>query len=766
MNYKSEKNFRPILSLFLAICLAASAFSITVFGSDNSQQDVLGLLSELKIMNGDPDGNFRLDDFVTRAEFTKLAVASSDYRNSVASNLAISPFYDVPYSNWSAPYVRVGVTNNLVSGYPDASFKPDDIVTFEEAVTIMLRVLGYSDSDFGVAWPSGQIGMADSLDMTDNLTDISIGSSMTRKDVSTLVYNTLRTKKKDSSSKLISIFDVAFVEDVTLISTSKEDSSIPGDEVFTDNGTYKIRSDFNYSYVGMKGDIALKDNKTVIGFFPKADSSPNEKYVVYSVLNDNIVVYKGGNMTTLDIPAGTVAYDGTTKTTYGAIKTSFEMGDVLNIKKTNGNIDYIVYKKGNMQGPYTINSENNWAETLGINSSTTIMRGGVACTISDIKTYDILYYIPELNMAFAYTTKVTGVYDKANPNKDNPTEIVVSGVTYKVEGANAFNKLSSSGNLALGETITLLLGKTNEVADVVTSTVTDSEIVGYVFETGTKTYTSEDLKDYSNYYIKVAAANGETYDYTCSQNYEDYKNSVVTVSINEGIAKISRTDSAKVSGYFRWDTKRFGDDYLASDVEILDVGTTNKNDPSLYKKIYPTRLNNVNINSNKILYCHKNSSGEIDKLILNDVTGDSYTFGVMTSAQNMSFGTSVSGSYSYIVNGSSYSFTSPSTIYSVNSGQGVRLSSASNPSIMSPLSEVKGTVTVTSAGSLTADVKCYDISADVQVYEKEYSSSTLYRLKPISDIIGSDNYTLYAYYDKLPSSGGRIRIIVAVKKTV
>lgn len=54
MNYKSEKNFRPILSLFLAICLAASAFSITVFGSDNSQQDVLGLLSELKIMNRRP----------------------------------------------------------------------------------------------------------------------------------------------------------------------------------------------------------------------------------------------------------------------------------------------------------------------------------------------------------------------------------------------------------------------------------------------------------------------------------------------------------------------------------------------------------------------------------------------------------------------------------------------------------------------------------------------------------------------------------------
>lgn len=57
MNYISAKIFRPILSLILAICLAASAISITVFGSDNSQQDVLGLLSELKIMNGDLHGN-------------------------------------------------------------------------------------------------------------------------------------------------------------------------------------------------------------------------------------------------------------------------------------------------------------------------------------------------------------------------------------------------------------------------------------------------------------------------------------------------------------------------------------------------------------------------------------------------------------------------------------------------------------------------------------------------------------------------------------
>ncbi len=758
---------KKILILTLCVLLLAAFMHTNAFAhnSSNNIQEVLSLLDELNIMTGDPDGDLRLNDYVTRAEFTKMAVASSDYRNSVASNLSISPFYDVPYTSWAAPYVRTGVTNALVSGYPDASFRPDDYVTFEEAITIMLRVLGYSDSDFGIAWPGGQIGMAGNLDMTDNLSDTEIGAKMTRKDVATLVYNTLRTKKKDAQSELVSIFDVTFAEDVTLISTAREDSAISGDEVFTDSGTYKIRSDFNYDYVGMKGDIALKDNKTVIGFFPKADDETEEKYVVYSTLGDDIIVYQNGSMSILDIPSSAVAYSGTQKTTFSAIISGIEMGDIINVKRTNGDIDYVLYKKGDMQGPYTVAQNGSVPSAPDINSGTLIMRGGSAVSLTDIKQYDILYYVPELDMAFVYTNKITGVYENAIPNKDNPTEVTVSGVTYTVEGANAFKELSSAGSLSFGETVTLLLGKTNGVADVVTSAATNSEIIGYAFETGSKTYTSDTLLNYSDYYIKVASTDGESYEYICDRDYSDYKNSVVLVSINDGIAKVSRVSgSASIGGYFRWDTKKLGSDYLSDDVEILDVGTTDKDQPSLYTKIYPVRLDDVNISMGKVLYCHKNLSGKIDKLILNDVTGDSYTFGIVTSVQNISVGMSVSGSYTYLVNGTIYSYNSASTIFSVSSGCGIRLSSANNPSIMSSLNKINGTVLLTSTSSLTSDGKTYAISPNVQVYEKEYSSSTLYRLKPISDIVGSEDYTLTAYYDKLPSSGGLIRVITAVKK--
>ena len=767
--------FKRLLTVLLAMTVVCTYFTIPAAASETDEitesnntyyrgyEQILPLLTELKIMNGDPNGDLRLGDTVTRAEFTKIAVAASDYRNNVASQLSISPFYDVPYTNWSAPYVRVGVTNGLVSGYPDASFRPDNPVTFEEAVTIMLRVLGYSDSDFGVAWPSGQIGMADNLDMTDNISNIQIGSEMTRGDVAVLVYNTLRTKKKNSQTELVNIFDISFIEDITLISTSKEDTSIPGDEVFTDNGSYKIRSDFDYSLVGMKGDLALKDNKTVISFFPDSDQSSSEKYAVYSVLSDSVIVYRNSSMESLDLNNQTTVYDGKTKTTYSAIKSGMEMGDVLSVKRTNGNIDYIVYQKGNLIGPYTAGAGADWELSMDINQSTVIMRDGNVCSTSDIQPYDILYYVPEINMAFAYTTKVTGVYNKAIPNKDNPTEVEISGVTYKVEGSSAFKKLSSSGSLKIGDTVTVLLGKTNGIADVMTSAAISSEIVGYAYETGSKTYTSSNLKEYSNYYINVIDANGRTYSYTTNQNYENCKNSVVRISINDGIAKVTALSRATLSGSFSWDSKRLGSEQLADNISILDIGTTDKNDPSLYTTVHPQRIDGVNISSGKVLYYHKGTDGKIDELILNDVTGDSYTYGLITSATNASMGLHASGSYSYLINGTSYSFASSSSMYNVSSGEGVKLSSANNPSIMLPLTKLDGNVELTTNTHLTSGGKTYPLADNVQVYEKEYGSTTIYRMKPISEIVGNDSYTLYAYYDKSPASGGRIRIIVAMK---
>ena len=82
-----------------AILLAATLFAVPAGAQEMDAEQMLGLVSSLQIITGYPDGSYGLENQVTRAEFTKIAIAASQYRNAVATNLTVSPFKDVPYSH-------------------------------------------------------------------------------------------------------------------------------------------------------------------------------------------------------------------------------------------------------------------------------------------------------------------------------------------------------------------------------------------------------------------------------------------------------------------------------------------------------------------------------------------------------------------------------------------------------------------------------------------------------------------------------------------
>ena len=83
-----------------------SLSTLPVLADWNNDEDIMSLLSELNIMVGDDDGNLRLDDNVSRAEFAKIAVASSSYKDTVATGLKVSPFKDVTYRPLYQPELR------------------------------------------------------------------------------------------------------------------------------------------------------------------------------------------------------------------------------------------------------------------------------------------------------------------------------------------------------------------------------------------------------------------------------------------------------------------------------------------------------------------------------------------------------------------------------------------------------------------------------------------------------------------------------------
>ncbi|MBO5364107.1 MAG: hypothetical protein J6A56_01405, partial [Clostridia bacterium] len=466
----------------------------------------------------------------------------------------------------------------------------------------------------------------------------------------------------------------------------------------------------------------------------------------------------------VQIDDSTTVYKGKSQVTFGNLKPSLSMGDVLRVKTTNSNIDYITWQKGRVKGPLTVQSPN-WGSSWGITGDTTVMRNGIRTTSSGLQTYDIAYYLTDLDMVLAYSNRVTGIYEKAAPNTDIPSSITVSGKDYTIEGSGAFQKLSSGGIFLPGDTITLLLGKDGGVADVVPSvSMTVDTIAGYVLESGRKSYQSGITDTYTSYYVKLVLPSGETTEYTTNKDCSSYINKVVKVSFKDGNAVLSSTSSSanrKMNGTFSWETRKLGSYTVASGAEILDIGTDSSYEASTYTRIFPQRLDGVKISPDDILYYDLDNSGAIAKLILNNVTNDGFSFGLVTYALNESTAPTLSGSYRYLVDGQIYHLNTNNRILNLSTGQGIMLGgNPGNPDFVTKLTELSGKITkVTSSHLLTAN-KSYPISAKVSVYQKRSRYASDYTQIPLSNIVGKEGVQFSAYYDKEPSGGGQIRVIV------
>lgn len=98
-------------------------------------------LYEKGIVNGYGDGRFGPDNKLTRAQIVKIAVLAFE----LPSQGSAETFSDVKNSDWFADYVASAADLEIVNGYPDGSFKPDSEVSRAEALKILLEASGLSD---------------------------------------------------------------------------------------------------------------------------------------------------------------------------------------------------------------------------------------------------------------------------------------------------------------------------------------------------------------------------------------------------------------------------------------------------------------------------------------------------------------------------------------------------------------------------------------------------------------------------------------------
>ncbi len=140
-----------LLSLF-TLLVPASALALSYDADDSgvytdtpfrtSEAAGIGLLTELRAVEGYPDGAFRPERTLNRAEFLKIVLLSHPTVTVVAAH-ADDCFPDVPASAWFSRYVCYAADQGIVKGYPDGEFKPANTVNYAEALKILSELYDY-----------------------------------------------------------------------------------------------------------------------------------------------------------------------------------------------------------------------------------------------------------------------------------------------------------------------------------------------------------------------------------------------------------------------------------------------------------------------------------------------------------------------------------------------------------------------------------------------------------------------------------------------
>ncbi len=116
------------------------------------------MMQTLGVMDGYPDGTFRPEAPVTRAEFVTMLLR---FMNAGSMQSPTTEFSDVPPSHFANGYIGYAVSRGICEGYGDGIFGPDDTVTYAQAVKMLMSVMGYGMvAEQSGGYPDGYLGAA------------------------------------------------------------------------------------------------------------------------------------------------------------------------------------------------------------------------------------------------------------------------------------------------------------------------------------------------------------------------------------------------------------------------------------------------------------------------------------------------------------------------------------------------------------------------------------------------------------------------------
>ena len=349
------------------------------------------------------------------------------------------------------------------------------------------------------------------------------------------------------------------------------------------------------------------------GSFPQAQLNKAQQIG----LRDQLICTQGQAMT----------YEQCTLLLYNALRANTASGSAygssLGFTVSNGQVDTSSVLLKSRKGPFVAAEGTQLPFT-----PVSVYRNDKASASAELNRYDVYYYSESLQTVWIYTRRAAGRITAVSPSASAPTALTVAGSNYTLGSSAVASKISSLNGGGVGEVVTLLLGMDNEVADVITGEEADSVFYGVV-QTATRSLVEDNGADVLQK-ISVMCTDGiiRTVNIDKSLNYPT--GWLVEISVTPEGEQVTAIESKSVSGTINDTATALGDYALADDVQILE--TTSE---GLAGTVRPSRIAGTKLNALAVRYYTLNEQGQIDRLILNDVTGDLWKYGVLDDVKNL-----------------------------------------------------------------------------------------------------------------------------------
>ena len=680
-----------------SLLVVPAAAADTVRFSDVADQDTAIAVETLRLMgvlDGYSDGSFRPSTQLNRAEFCKMAVYALNSESELGLYRTVTVFPDVKPSYWAAAYVNMAAKGKtIISGYPDGKFHPERPVTVGQAVTILLRMLGYKDENVGGVWPDSYMAVGATIGLADGVGNNG-NAPLNRGQAAKLFLNLLRAEKKDGGSYLDSLGQTrpAVLASSTAGNDGKSFKTADGDVLTLASG--KTSSGI---LDGRKGTLLLNKNGKAVTFVPDAIGS-NRTFTIAACTAKTITATDGVKYT---LDSTTKTYYNGEETTWANVSSWLHAGNTVTLSVDNyGTVTYVFVGGGSTSSAAVVIYKD--GSSVGFDAITdgmtgySIYKNGSAAGLGDLRKYDVATYSSATNSVRVCDTRVTVYYESCTPNPKEPSSITVLGGLELTVLPTAMESLSK---FKPGDQMTLLLTE-------------DGQVAGAVEASGN---TARDNA--------VGIVRGGTVQLLCgtaklevqSSQAAEFEGQLVRISSGKSGVTLSRL-SGGTGGDLDVDAKKLGSKALAESVMIFEDG----------KETTLDQLTSGVIRSNDILYARTNWAGKVDLIVLGSSASDTLYYGRAVVRTSYDTDGTTLLSKTLEVTGGSKSVGPYEMRYAVNTGDYVAVTVGTRGSekffsSVTTLTELRNIPNSAWSGSTAVTVggRTYRVSADVPCYNKD-----------------------------------------------